>query len=237
MTQAPERFPKVKSPYVRNHNDDGDYLVTSTVQDGYEWVFDKAKDVDAVEKIHGENTAIKITNGEVTSVSVRRGDRIMDEINPYSSDPSTHYTVRGVQNSIRRGYIDDLEDDWHFGELVGPKIHNNMYDLDEHLFIPFEWLRDKCTYNSYGEYSTEFKDISQWFENGLFSLFYMRMHSASIKEASVDNGTYVEGIIFVHPDMNSSYTPESIETTDSENYKSVATNICKLRRDMFDWFR
>ena len=235
MTKVPARFPKVKSPYTRSENKRDEYTVNNNVTQGYGWVFDRAEEVEAVEKLHGTNAAVLVENEEVVNAATRMGNREMNEVEPYGPT-NHHYITRGVQNSISRGYISDLEDGWNFGELVGPSLHGNPYELDEHLFVPFEWLRDKCSYNSYGEYSTRFDAISDWFEDGLFSLFYSRIHGVGLDESSVTNGTFVEGIIFVHPDQDGRIRPSGIETSETVNYDSVAMPLAKLRRDMFDWY-
>lgn len=235
MTALPERFPKIRSVYERDNNDNGQYTVNSVVNDGFDWVFDDAEKVEAVEKIHGTNMSVLCRDGEIKEVAARKGDRSMNRINPYS-DTGSYYLVRGVQNSIRRGYIDQSVDGWIFGELVGPKLHGNPYELEEHLFIPFEWLRDKCEYKSYGEYSTEFGDISDWLQNEIFSLFYSSMNGTNLSEASVSNDVFVEGIVFVHPDFDGRIHPDMLNTTQHEKYGSVAKTVGKLGRDMFDWY-
>lgn len=233
--KVPDRFPKVRSPYTRSENERGEYTVNNEVADGYDWVFDRADEVDAVEKLHGTNVAVCIDESEVTDVVTRMGDRKMNKLNPYGSNH--HYIARGVQNSVRRGYMENLTDGWNFGELVGPKLHGNPYELDEHLFVPFDWLRDKCAYKSYGEYSTEFDAISEWFEEGLFSLFYSRMHGADFDESSVSNGRFVEGVVFVHPELEGKIHPSDMDTVSTVDYSSVARPLAKLRRDMYSWYK
>lgn len=235
MAKLPNRFPKVRAVYERDNNENGRYTVNPVINKGFDWVFDNAEEVEAVEKIHGTNMSVRCKDGEVIEIATRIGDRSMNKVNPYS-DTESHYLVRGVQNSIRRGYIDQYEDGWVFGELVGPKVHGNPYDLEEHLFIPFDWLRDKCEYRSYGKYSTEFEDISNWLQNEIFSLFYSRMNGTDLSEASVSNGVFVEGIVFVHPNFNQSIHPNTLETKRSDEYGSVTRTVGKLRRDMFDWY-
>lgn len=235
MTKVPERFPKIRAVYKRSNNSDGYYTVEDEVNRGFKWVFERAEEVQAIEKIHGTNVAVEIEDGRVVDAATRIGDRSMNLVKPYH-DTDNHYVVRGIQNSISRGYIDSTVEGWNFGELVGPSVHGNPYDLDEHLFIPFEWLRNKCEYNSYGKYSTDFDAISEWFKNGLFSLFYSKMNGTDLDEASVTNGVFVEGIIFVHPDFDGQVNPTDISNHNSDEYESVAMNVGKLRRDMFDWY-
>lgn len=236
MSGIPARFPKVQAPYERSDNENGDYTVDPEVMDGYEWVFDRAEEVDAVEKLHGTNIAVKLEHGDVVDAATRMGNREMNELNPFADDANHHYITRGVQNSIRRGYLYKWNNGWLFGELVGPKFHGNPYELDEHLFIPFDWLREHCSYNSYGEYSTEFDAISDWFKEGLFSLFYSRIHGTSLDDARVSNGVFVEGVVFVHPDFHGRIKTDNLDTYSTASYDAVASELAKLRRDMYDWY-
>lgn len=235
--KVPERFPKVKAPYERSENKNGSYTVDNSIQEGYEWVFERAESVDAVEKIHGENVGVYVEDDEITASARRNNDRTMRLVEPYN--PRNHYIVRGIQNSAQRfSYLEkDFEGDgWYFGELVGPDVHSNPYDLDENLFVPFDWLRRKATYKSYGKYSVEFGDISDWLESGIFSIFYALMHGVEdLENVSISNGNFVEGIVFIHPDFQSSVRTSDLETTESEEYGSVAEPLAKLKRDMYDW--
>lgn len=237
MTEVPERFPKIEAPYTRRENDRGQYVVSGDVVDRYDWVFDRAEEVEAVEKIHGENVCVKLEDGEIVEAARREGDRTMEIIDPYK--PRNHYIVRGIQNSSQRfSYLtkDFDEDGWYFGELVGPDVHGNPYRLDENLFVPFDWLRRKATYRSYGRYSVDPEDISDWLESEIFSLFYYLMHDIEdLSDASVENGVFVEGIVFVHPDFDQPVRYDNLSSEESEEYGRLSTDFAKLRRDMYEW--
>lgn len=235
MTKVPERFPKIRSVYKRSENTDGYYTVDPRIKNGFSWVFDRSSEVEAVEKIHGTNVSVLVEDDKVVRAASRVGDRSMNLVEPYNQ-PEKHFIVRGIQNSIKRGYTDNLEDGWNFGELVGPSVHGNPYDLEENIFIPFEWLRDKCEYRSYGKYSTEFDDISHWLEEEIFSLFYSKMHGKRIEDCSVSNGVFVEGIVFIHPEFNGEVSTKDLDSVKSEDYGTVTNTVCKLRRDMYDWY-
>lgn len=245
---APDRFPKVRPPFERHESEDGHWVVRDSIPDRFEWVFDRATEVDAVEKLHGTNVAIRLSEDPesdyiVDDAAQRRGNRQMELVEPYGTKAYTKYIVRGIQNAMQRGsYIDYLWDEfgegWYFGELVGPKVHGNPYDMNEHLFVPFDWLRDSVSYRSYGQYSTEFDAIRDWFEgreNGLSSLFNSRMNGVKLEESRPDAGQFVEGIIFVHPDHHGPITLDAMNTYESDLHGgSVVTDtIAKLRRDMF----
>jgi hypothetical protein len=240
----PDRFPKVGSAYERAEDDAGNYVVDPDggfcgVQDGYEWVFDEAERVECVEKLDGTNMAVYIEHkhGEwsVTTVATRMGNKSMNQVHPFGPKTNHHYLSRAVQNSLRRGYIqmmgNEFGEGWFFGEAVGPKFQGNPHELDEQLFVPFDWLRDKCQYESYGKYDTDIESIRDWFrgeENGLFSLFASRMHGQDLESSRPDNGTFCEGVIIVHPEHDGRIHPRHMTTTDG-----TANQIAKLRRDMY----
>lgn len=236
MSEEPIRFPKVQSPFKREKDTSNNYLVTDNIKEDFRWVFERADEVEAVEKIHGTNIAVKITNSEIESLATRLGNRDMQKVDVFG-DRKHHYVTRGVQNSLNRGYLDtDEYDGWIYGELVGPKFQGNPYNLNENIFIPFDWLRRKATYRSYGKYSVKYDAISEWFENDIFSLFHSLMHGSQFDEVKVSNGYFVEGVIFVHPDLDGRVRPSDMRIEESDEYKSTTNHIAKLRRDMFSWY-
>lgn len=211
----PDHFPKLHSPFVRQTNDNGEYVVTSEIKDGYEWVFNN-DEVRAVEKLDGTNTAITLdADGTVNGVFARMGteddSKAYREIQPFTE---THgFIIKGVLNALSRGWIDALEAGTaHYGELIGPKINNNPYDLADHLFVPFDYLYRKVHYTSWGDYPRTYDAVSDWFADGLLPLFYARIHN--IEFDNLPSDAYVEGIVFTHPDGRKA----------------------KLRVDMFDWY-
>lgn len=208
MTEEYSRFPKLHSPFTRTENEDGSYTVIDEIKEGYEWVFEDPQ-VKAVEKIDGTNIAVYLDeNGAVSDIYTREGN----SIEPFG-DPTNSYIVKGVLDSYRRGWLDDLANDTlHYGELIGPTVKQNPYDWNEHMWVPFEYLQENVYYESWGDYPKTFDVISDWFKDQLLPLFYARMHNIEFSNLSED--AYVEGIIFTHPDGRKA----------------------KLRRDMFDWY-
>jgi hypothetical protein len=248
-TEIPDRFYKVASPYEREENENGDYVVDPDgsfigVQNGYEWVFDRAEEVEAIEKLDGTNMGIYIGEHEhgglsVLDVATRMGDKSMNRVEPFGPRTNHHYIARAVQNSVRRGYVEWLAGEygngWYFGEAVGPKFQDNPHEIDEHLFVPFDWMQDKLEYQSYGRYDTNPEAIRDWFageENGLFSLFASRMHGQDLESSRPMNGTFVEGLILVHPDFDGRIRPQDMTVEDGS-----VNEIVKLRRDMFESFQ
>jgi len=202
-------MPKIHSPFKRHENSEGEYVVYNEVNEGYEWVFEEAEKVMAVEKLHGTNVSIIVENGQITGLFNRK-----NRIPRFPENKQHQYIKEGVMNAVNKGYT-NLKDGQWFGEVVGPKFHNNPYNLEQHIWIPFQRYAQKhLKYKSYGEYGTDFDSISEWFKNGLFSLFYSKQHGTDLETASVSNGTFCEGVMFTHPDGR----------------------MAKLRRDMFEWY-
>lgn len=208
-TETANDMPKLHSPFKREENEDGDYVVIPEVNEGYEWVFEEAEKVRAVEKLHGTNVSVIIKNGSVNSVFNRT-----NRIETFPKNKNHQRIIRGVMNSMNRGYLDLPDGQW-FGDLIGPKYHNNPHQVDDYYWLPFRrYCLKHLEYKSYGEYPTDFDSISEWFKDQLFSLFHAQWHGTDLEEASVSNGTFCEGIVFWHPDGR----------------------LAKLRRDMFEWY-
>ncbi len=200
---------KIKSPFVRKEVD-GKYIVTDEIEEGYAWVFEDDS-VMAIEKLHGTNVSIQITDGVITGIW-NRTERI-----PFFNKGKQHI-VMGILNSYSKGYTEFLGDGQHFGELIGPKVNGNPYKLDEHIWIPFESYGQKhLKYKCWGKYPKTFESIREWFKE-LMPLYNLRIHGKgeiTIGGKKVEPNHFVEGIVFTHQDGR----------------------MAKLRLDMFDWFK
>lgn len=221
MTEV-DYFPKLRAPFKRDGT-----LVIDEVRDGYEWVFDEASRVKAVEKIDGENMSVTF-NEDLEPVAIHRRDGIdgdpdpdgraynMGEV-PLWNEEESHYT-EGIANAFGKGWMEFIDEPGqHFGELVGPKVQGNRYDLDKHYWVPFAYARENLVMESYGEHGVSYDDLENWFtEIGLLPLFYHKMHGGmSFDKASERHD--VEGVVFTHPE------PETIDSLP----------MAKLRVDMF----
>lgn len=195
-------MPKLECPFVRKEIN-GEYIVIAEINPGYEWVFND-ENVMAIEKLHGTNVSIIIQDGVITSV-FNRTNRI-----PFFNKGKKHI-IEGVLNSFDRGYIDLLGDGQHFGELIGPLVNGNPYQLEHHIWIPYSTFgQNHLKYKRWGKYPKTFTAISEWFEKDLIPLYASMVHG----ELGRENG-FVEGVVFTHPDGR----------------------MAKLRRDMFSWFK
>jgi len=213
-------FPKIECPFVRKtfKVDKEDwkkygrelqlrapevYLVVDEVNPGYEWVFED-KDVIASEKMNGTNVMLKTDNGRLVSLMNRK-----NPIDPLQIMKGKTFIIEGVFRAIQKGYI--KEDGVQAGELIGPKVQGNPYQLDNHIWYPFEKAVKHLSYRSFYEHERTFDNWSSWFKDYLVSRFASKRGCKDIM---------AEGIVF--------YSMKRKEG--GKVYRA------KLRRDMFDWY-
>ena len=213
MTVIIKDMPKLESPFVRKMINKA-YVVTPEICEGLRWVFEGNEDeVVCTEKLDGTNVSIVIENGEITQIYNR-----LNKV-PFIGKGQNRYIVEALINSYNKGYMDDLGDGQHFGEVIGEKFGGaetgicNPYKMKEHLWIPFTtYARKHLCYKSWHKYPKTFENISNWFrsdikDGGIFSLF-MRRWSGELQKP--------EGVVF-------------------HNLKTG--EMAKLRLDMFDWWQ
>jgi hypothetical protein len=202
MLIAIHDMPKIECPFIREKTMDGRYLITSKINPGYDWVFTD-ENVMAIEKLHGTNVSILIENGQITQIW-NRTTRL-----PFFNH-GKKFIIEGLLNSYERGYTEFLPDGQHFGELLGPKVNSNPYNLKEHIWIPFNtYARKHLLYKSWGKYPKDFDTISTWFKDDLIPLYACLVSGSDARKTG-----FVEGIVFTHPDGR----------------------MAKLRRDMYPWY-
>lgn len=194
-------FPKLHSPFIRKMIDNR-YLVTPEIDPNYKWIFDDG--VIAVDKLDGTNICVRIKNSRIHRVFNRTHEKLIFNVGQTSLEG---FIMEGIAHTIQRGWM-NLEDGDYFGELIGKRINTNRHQLKDYLFVPFNYLKDKCHWHSWAhnKYPKNFEAISEWFKD-LPSLFNKRMKKLP--------DIQTEGLIFYHPN----------------GYR-----ICKLRRNMFDWY-
>ena len=227
----PERFPKIRAPFNRERPEgSGVSYVRPERRNEYDWVF--THNAAAVEKLHGTNVAVELEHGDVVQGATRLGSREMNALDPFGSERHQHIT-RGIQNTIQRGFLYQHDNGWVSGEVVGPSFHDNPYNLDEHLFIPFDWLREHAVYEDF-PYDASFEELREWFDTSLYSHFTARLNGMAPQDASTDSGHFAEGVVFIHPSFTGSVRLSNMETERTSKYEAVATDFAKLRRDMFE---
>ena len=213
-------FPKLHCPFVRfafNVNvEDWEkhgrelqlrspeaYLVVDEINPGYEWVFDDP-DTFAVEKLNGTNLAILTEKGRLLAVQNRKN--VLDILQIIKGQS---HLLEGVFQSIGKGYVE--KDGEQYGELIGPKLQGNLYNLITHLWYPFEKAINHLRYNSFDEHERTFENWSNWFRDYLYSRFATKRG---------DNTIFAEGMVIYN-----------LKRRDQGKIWRA-----KLRRDMFPWF-
>jgi hypothetical protein len=178
-------FPKIESPFIRNLDDNDNYLVTPVIAEGYQWVLEDDETlVLATEKLDGTDVSLIIENGVIKEVWNRLN------FIPFFNKGKM-YIIEGVINAYKKGYC-DLKDGQYFGEVIGPLVNGNPYRLTEHIWIPFlTYTREHLVYKSWHKYEKSFENLKKWFfapldQGGIFSL-YMRKKGILAKP---------EGIVF-----------------------------------------
>ena len=123
-------WPKTRCVFERE-DQDGRYLVTPTVLDGMEWVFEDG--VRAVDKVDGSNHCVVIEEGRVTAID-NRSTRIIDSPAIMAMENKRAlWALKGALNAIERGWL--KTDGRHYGELLGPRINGNRHGVDDYLFV------------------------------------------------------------------------------------------------------
>jgi len=213
----PTDFPKLESPFEREIQNDK-YIVVPKMNKEYEWIF--SEDCIATDKLDGTNVSIIIEKNCIKEIYNRK-----NLINIWKDK---NWFYNGLKNAIEKNMLKlkEIKDGQYFGELIGPKINGNPYNLTEALWIPFEYLRENYKYKFWDTFAKENKNktekekfdvISETFK-GLWSIYKrQRRIKTEVNANTVFEGTMAaEGIVF---------------------YNKKSGEMCKLRRDMFDWYK
>ena len=177
------------------------YLVIDEVNSGFEWVFNDPNTF-AVEKLDGTNVKLKTQSG-----------RLISMYDPLQIIKGKTFLVEAIHRSVQKGYI--KSDGIQAGEVIGPKLQGNPYQLDNHEWYPFDRSIKYLRYNSFHEHDRTFDNWSNWFENWLFSRYYTKRRPKD----STDN-VFAEGLIFYN----------------LKRKKEGLSYMAKLRRNMFEWY-
>jgi hypothetical protein len=184
------------------------YLVTPEINTEYEWVFED--DTIAVEKLNGTNVKLLTENGRLTSLYNRK-----NPIDPLQIIKGKTFIIEGIFRSIQKGYIEI--DGEQAGEVIGPKLQGNPYNLNNHIWYPFSKAVKHLSYRSFHEHEKNFDNWSNWFKDYLISRFAAKRKS---KQGDQYKEVMAEGVVF--------YNLRRKE--EGKTYRA------KLRRDMFAWY-
>jgi len=218
-------FPKLRCPFIRQTFEVNEaqwkkagsklklrkaevYLVVDQVNPGYEWVFEDPNTI-AVEKLDGTNVKVKTENGRLVAVQNR-----LNLIDPLQVMKGKTFIIEGVFQAINKGYLS--ENGEAAGEVIGPKVQGNPYQLDVHLWFPFERAVSNLSYKSFYDHERNFENWSSWFESWLHSRFFTKRAS----KLKLDEKVFAEGVVFYN-----------LKRRDEGK-----TWMAKLRRDMFPWY-
>lgn len=197
-------FPKVHCPYIRKQVSKKQYLVTPEINEGYEWVFDDP-DTIAVEKLHGTNVKIYIEDKKLITIQNRK-----TPIDRIALNNGQNHIIEGVYNYLSTIQVRNLDGEYA-GELIGPKVNGNPYNLVHHTWYGFNDAIERLRYRQYEKMEHDFESIESWMRDSLKSKLHAKIDCWE---------AYAEGVIFY-------------------NLKRKAegkTYMAKLRRDMYSWF-
>ena len=223
-------MPKLESPFYREEIN-GKYVCVPKINDDYRWVFtDKAI---ATEKLDGTNVSIIKVDGAIKIFNRT------NYIDIWNSGGERFYN--GIMNAFNRGYINPHiipEGKQVFGELIGEKIQGDPYGIKGWLWIPLEKLIASYAYRFWNtdiipllqnKSDTEIFHMVSDYMAILWSLMKRKynpsLNHAVDKTITFSNNSYAaaEGIVFYHK--------EHLNEIPSDAW------MCKLRRDMFDWYQ
>ena len=149
-TKNPTDMPKLQSPFERQEIN-GEYICIPKIEKGYEWVFSGQS--IAIEKLDGSNISIIVENNQVTAIYNRK-----NRIDIWKKG-NKRFT-EGVLEAIDTEYINlaKMKDGQYFGELIGPQVNANPYQLKRHLWIPLSILVERCRFKFWDEFVKELED-------------------------------------------------------------------------------
>lgn len=234
-------MPKLYTPFIRDFSS-GKSNVTPVINPIYRWVFDP-KQVIAVDKLDGTNCSVIIEDGNITHI-FNRTNRVKLFVT------GQFQFIEGIYTAIENGYINlnkHIGTNQVFGELIGPKLQGNPYKLTKHAWVPFDYLKEKYYYKFWNSALEELHKVTPEpsdtllfdFTDKIFRSLWSLYKRAKKVEGKIEDinkdtlftGLAAEGIVFYkrNADIN-----ETIIGDDGVHYR---TNICKLRRDCFAWWR
>lgn len=209
-------FPKLESPFERE-TINGVYQCVPRVPQEFMWVW--SSDCIAVDKLDGTNVSVFIQDGKIKT--------ILNRMNVVDIWKGGKWFYEGIKNAIEREYIapEKIKEEQIFGELVGPRINSNPYNLEEHLWIPFSYLKEHYYFKFWSDFVKEcqgksaqeiFDKTSSVFK-GMWSIYkrQRRIKSEVNEDTPFEGSMAAEGIVF---------------------YNQKTGALCKLRRDMFSWY-
>jgi len=204
-------MPKLESPFEREDKKGIGYVCIPKFKREFNWILDKDK-VLMTEKFDGTNVSVYTEDNHVKKILNRKNN-----INIWKQKD---WFYKGVKNAIEKKHfkIDLMVDGQYFGELIGPKINGNPYNLDEPIWLPFEYLRRRYTFKFYYDWLDENfpSKVDQTDEYIYIKLSDLIKTLKSLWFRQQKKEQIPEGVVF---------------------YNKETGKMCKLRADMFEWFK
>jgi len=198
-------FPKIQSPFERAEIN-GAYVCVPQFREEFKWILDSDK-VIASEKVDGSNVSCLVEDGNIKFILNRT-----NRIDLWKSSP---WFYTGVRRAVDEGKFKPqmLDDGQYFGELIGPKIQGNKYELTEALWLPFDYIKEHLSFRFYLEWLKEQDFSSDEKIYNAFSDLFKELKSLYFRKRGIEKQP--EGIVF---------------------HNKETGEMCKLRADMWNWF-
>ncbi len=219
MQETLTNFPKIECPFIRDYEKVDEkvarqlkshrktlYLATNEINPGYEWVFDDP-DTIAIEKLDGTNVKLKTLGDRLITVQNRKN--VVDVLKIVKNEHKI--IINAVFKAAGKKYIKG--NSIQAGEVIGPKVQSNPYDLETPVWYPFDKAIGELKYNFLSVPERTYDNLSKWFQFELKSILYKKIHPN-------EDPVFSEGIVFYNLNRK-------------QNDK---TYMAKLRRDMFLWY-
>lgn len=200
-------FPKLESPFERK-DINGNYILVPKLKEEFRWILDNNK-VIATEKFDGTNVSVYVEDGLIK--------KVLNRTNNIDLWKSQSHFYLGIKRAIdeKKFKPEMLLDGQYFGELLGPKINGNFQELEQPLWLPFDYVKEHYAYKFYHNWLNEInvKELSDEELFNKFSELFRNLKALWFKQRGIDRAP--EGIVF---------------------HNKETGEMCKLRCDMFDWY-
>jgi hypothetical protein len=201
-------MPKLESPFEREDTTTG-YVCVPRFKREFGWILDQDL-VNPQEKFDGTNVSVVLQEGRIT--------RIFNRTNIIDVWKSKIWFFQGIKRAIDEGKFkpDFLLDGQYFGELCGPKVNCNPLELDEHLWIPFDYCKEHYYFKFYTGWLAEKGLSDQSTDQELYDAFrelFQNLKSLWFRQRGIEKRP--EGIVF---------------------HNKKTGEMCKLRCDMWDFW-
>lgn len=198
-------MPKLECPFKREEIN-GQYVCVPSFREEYKWILD-SEQVIATEKFDGTNVSCVVQDGNIKF--------ILNRTNRIDIWKSERWFYAGVKRAIeeKKFKLDMCDDGQYFGELIGPKIQSNSYELKEPLWISFDYIKEHYLFKFYYGWLKEQDFSTDESTLNAFSELLKNLKSIYCRSKGLEKQP--EGIVF---------------------HNKVTGEMCKLRCDMFDWY-